>query len=158
MADIIDWEIEPGGNPIVPGRSYSLWNRSAEKYVAYGKRRWGINLKWYDQSPSNLTITRRGQSDAPIKFGETIALREKKGGYVCYKKRRWGINLGWSSQPVYEWVIGGGKRGNIVGGGKLDQTFISLYNIRAKCYVAYGKRDWGINLVWESCTEVRDHR
>jgi hypothetical protein len=156
--NVMDWQI--ANVPIHPGQSFSIFNRSAGKYVAYGKRWWGINLKWYDSPKSNFIIIRSSTSIGPIKYGERVALKEKKGGYLCYKKRSSGINLSWSSEPVYEWRIEGFKTGTAVGDVKADpENIISLYNIRANRYVVYGKRRVGINLVWsEIGSRVRDHR
>lgn len=153
-----EWQTNPNA-PILPGKWFSLWNVESGKYVAYGKREYGINLKWYkrsDRPKRSFMIERRSDSKGAIKYGETVALKEKRGGYVFYKKREYGINLRWSSEPVYEWEVRGGRTGQVVEGQKLGDspayitdTLVSLYNKRARAYVVYGKRKYGINLAWE---------
>jgi len=160
------WQTNPNA-PILPGRWFSLWNVESSHYVAYGKREYGINLKWYergDRLQPNFMIERRSGSRDPLTYGEVVALKEKRGGYVFYEKREYGINLRWSSKPVYEWQIRGGRTGEVVEAQKLgdspayiSDTLVSLFNRKIRAYVVYGKRKYGINLVWDE-TKSQDHR
>lgn len=70
------------------------------------------------------------------------------GRTLGYQERRWGINLGWVGQKGNnEWVFQrqDGSKGKLAPGEK-----VALRNIEADDYVAYGKRAWGINLVWKN--------
>jgi hypothetical protein len=155
MAGTEQWQTTPNA-PIYDGRPFLLWNVDAQEFVAYRKRKYGINLNWFgnkDRPKPNFSIERRRASRRPLEYGEDFALREARGGYIRYKKREYGINLGWSKTPVYEWCFTGG-RGDI-GPVKLEDdpgyifdTLAGLYNTRAKDDVVYGKRKYGINLVW----------
>jgi hypothetical protein len=126
-----------------------------------------------NKAPSNFTIARPSVSSEPLRYGESIALREKTGGYLVYRERGQGINLGWSSQPAYEWEVQGGATGNIVMPGKLgdypgyiSDTLFGLYNRSSRSFLVYGERSYGINLTWMKNTwitnvpnaRVRDHR
>jgi hypothetical protein len=73
-----------------------------------------------------------------------------------YKPRKYGINLEFSGQPVYEWEVRGGRKGTPVTGRNwgdsadgMSDVRINLYNRTINCNVIYGKREYGINLVWE---------
>jgi hypothetical protein len=158
------WQTNPNA-PIQPGVWFSLWNVSAGKYVNYGKRTWGINLVWQakNEPPLNFTIARSSGSNEPLRYGELIALRERKGGYLKYKQREYGITLGWSSSAVFEWEVQGGPPGDVVNPRKLgdypsyiSDTLFALYNRSSRSFIVYGERTFGINLTWMKT--VRDHR
>ena len=153
------WQILPSA-PLVPGRSFSLYTAPPAQFVIYGRREYGINLTWRPHNsgaPANFTLSRPSGTSEPIKYGETVALKEQRGGYIHYKQREYGINLEFSPrQPVYEWEVRGGRPGTPVIEGKwgdsgsyISDVIISLYNRRINCYVVYGEREYGINLVWK---------
>lgn len=156
------WQILPG-TQIVPGRSFSLYTFPPGQFVVYGRREYGINLNWAkprrppaSRAPANFTLSRASGTSEPIKFGEPVALREQTGGFIYYKPREYGINLDFSRQPLYEWEVRGGTPGTPViarnqgdSGSNISDVVISLYNRKINCYVAYGDREYGINLVWK---------
>ena len=148
------WQILPSA-PLVPGKSFSLYTSPPRQFVVYGRRDYGVNLNWARQAPANFTLSRASGTSEPITFGETVALREQRGGYLYYKQREYGINLEFSRQPAYEWEVRGGTPGTPVREGKwgdgsyISDVVISLYNRKINCYVVYGEREYGINLVWK---------
>jgi hypothetical protein len=156
------WQILPG-KPLVPEQSFSLYTSPPGQFVVYGRREYGINLDWAKRkqqrdygAPANFTLSRASGTSEPIKYGEAVALREQTGGYIYYKPRKYGINLEFSGQPVYEWEVRGGRTGTPVTGrnqgdsiDNISDVAISLYNRTINCYVVYGKREYGINLVWK---------
>lgn len=163
VSDVSIWQILPDNKPLAPGQSFSLYTSPPGEFVVYGKRDSGINLTWakpkqqHDRgAPANFTLARASGTSEPIKYGETVALSEKTGGYIAYKQRNRGINLAFSSEPAYEWEVRGGRLGAPVTGTKqgdaldnISDIVISLYNTKINCYVVYGKRDAGINLIWK---------
>lgn len=156
------WQILPGA-PLVPGQSFSLYTSPPGQFVVYGRREYGINLNWAKRkqqhdsgAPANFTFSRPSGTGEPIKFGEAVALRERTGGYIYYKSREYGINLEFSRRPVYEWEVQGGRTGTPViarnegdSPSNISDVVISLYNRKINCYVVYGERKYGINLVWK---------
>jgi hypothetical protein len=90
-----------------------------------------------------------------------VALKEQTGGYLYYKPRKYGINLEFSGPPVYESEVRGGRKGTPVTGRNwgdsadgISDVRINLYNRTINCNVVYGKREYGINLVWEVDLDV----
>jgi hypothetical protein len=68
------------------------------------------------------------------------------GRTMGYEERSFGINLGWpGSKASLQWSF---KRQNGTQGKIQDGEKLALYNSKAKQYVKYGERTWGINLVW----------
>jgi hypothetical protein len=131
-----------------PERSYSLKNNRNHHYLQHEEQTWGINLGWTDDG-SNQTgdkvarwfFARKGTSETPISFGETIALGNgKQPSFVRYEKREWGINLGYSDTPFFEWKFLGGKSGAPVN----TQEWIAIYNEKAKECLVYFDRTVGV--------------
>lgn len=151
------WQVLPS-EPLMDGKSFSLYTAEPGQYVVYGRREYGINLVWSRTRPAvgNFTLvlhyhTTKGQ----IHYAELAALKESTGGYIYYKKREYGINLEFSRTPVYEWTVHGGNAGTPVVPGKwgdsataMSDVRIALYNHTANCYMIYGEREYGINLKW----------
>lgn len=154
-ADSLIWQVLPGRS-LVAGQSFSLYTSPPARYVVYGRREDGINLDWAKSKPlDNFTLSRASGAGGQINYGDVVALNEKTGGYIYYKNQKYGINLEFSSEPVYEWEVRGGTIGTPVAprnwgdsSDNISDVKISLYNRRVKCYVGYGHRDNGINLVW----------
>ena len=151
------WQVLPG-KPLVAKQSFSLYTSPPGQFVTYGSRDYGINLVWAKSKPQidNFTLSRASGAGGPINYGDVVALKEKTGGYIYYKSRKYGINLEFSAQPVYEWEVRGGRTGTPVVQGKwgdspnyISDVQISLYNRTINCYVGYGSREYGINLVWK---------
>jgi hypothetical protein len=124
-----------------------LVNRTISKALAYGARKYGINLVWANPTGSgNALFARKGPSSDVLRFEEPLALSISGGGHVRYEERKYGINLGWSSNPVHEWELRGGSPGDPVRRGAV----VEIFNTRIRRYVTYGSRNTGINLVWWS--------
>lgn len=147
FAGLLDWQLNGRGGNVVSGLRLTLFNLTDKENLKYGSRTWGINLVW-DKTPNlhNVQIFSEGAAGSPIKYTERVAIYIKDGGYLKYEKRTTGINLGWSSKPVFEWNIGGN------GGDPLQPIKqgdkLCLYNLKAKDFVIYDTRRFGINLVW----------
>jgi hypothetical protein len=151
------WQVLPS-QPLVAGKSFSLYTSPPAQFVIYGSREYGINLVWAKSKPQvdNFTLARASGAGGPINYGDVVALKEKTGEYIYYKSRKYGINLEFSRQPVYEWEVRGGRTGTPVVQGKwgdsannISDVVIALYNRTINCYVGYGSREYGINLVWK---------
>jgi hypothetical protein len=156
------WQVLPS-EPLVPGRSFALFTAAPDQFVAYGRREYGINLKWIPRkqqhdfgAPANFAVSRSSGSDDPIRYGEAVALKEQTGGYIGYKTRRYGINLDFSNQPSFEWEVRGGRIGELVTYTKtgdsafnISDVVIGLFNRKAGCFVVSGQREYGIDLVWK---------
>jgi hypothetical protein len=151
------WQVLPS-KPLLAKQSFSLYTSPPAQFVTYGRREYGINLVWIRSKPQtdNFTLSRASGAGGQINYGDVVALKEKTGGYIYYKSRKYGINLEFSAQPVYEWEVRGGRTGTPVVQGKwgdspnnISDVMISLYNRTINCYVVYGTREYGINLVWK---------
>ncbi|MBI4510304.1 MAG: hypothetical protein HY698_11775 [Deltaproteobacteria bacterium] len=151
------------GLDLGPGKAIELVNLSISRYIGYDSRDYGINLGWYTSPP--LTFIRFATpGGGPILNCGLVAIHAggaRPSPYVVYGSRTYGINLVWSPIPVYEWRIQvAGKScgepvrvgtqydayGNVVATGAYDR--FGLFNTRIARYVVYGKRTYGINLVW----------
>jgi hypothetical protein len=153
--EVLDWSIEfrgdksPGTSGIALGESYVLKNLSLGKHVGYGSREYGINLIWDAPLPiddGNIRFESPG-GKGQLMHGQAVAVFVKNGGYLYYATREYGINLKWSKTPVYEWKV---QASGPVGGAQPIQlkSRVSLYNAKARDYVVYCKREYGINLRW----------
>jgi hypothetical protein len=137
-----------------PERNYSLKNKITHHYLQHEEEQFGINLGWTDDG-SNATgdkvarwfFTRNGTTQAPIEFGETIALGNgEKPSFVKYEERTFGINLAYSDTPVFEWKILGGKKGDPVS----TQSWIVLFNEKGGECLIYFDRTVGADIGWPS--------
>src|ERR1044072_1294213 len=151
--DSLIWQVLPS-KTLEPTKSFSLYTAPPTQYVVYGHRKYGINLVWTKSEPNNFSLERASGGTGPITYGEVLALRESTGGYIYYKSTKYGINLDFSGTPVYEWEVRGGANGKPVvprnlgdSSNFISDVLISLYNRTRNCYVGYGEREYGINLV-----------
>jgi hypothetical protein len=141
------WHIigQSSRQPVMGGSFYGFKNLVINESLAYGERRWGINLVWDKTNRArNIAFTRASRSTEAIKYGERVALTVKDHGYIIYKQRDVGPNLGWSKEPKYEWEIRGGRPGDVV---KTVEE-VSLYSLVEKDYLVYCARPLSINLRW----------
>jgi len=108
----------------------------------------GINLGWTDNASVKTSVkraqwffARRSKGNAPLRYGEPIAIGIGQGRpYIRYAHRNNGINLDWSKEPVYEWIILGGKSGEYVKKGK---DWVTLYNLTHRQPLIYFHRGKG---------------
>jgi hypothetical protein len=146
----VNWLIVPAGGTnrtsVVPedaAHNYDLVNMKVAERLAYGERRWGINLVWDDPGgEGNMRFQRPSGTKEPLKNDEAVAIHVRGGGFLKYESRTFGINLGWSQTPVFEWQIRGAS-----GDVKIPQP-VQLFNTRENDYMIYGERPLGINLRW----------
>jgi hypothetical protein len=153
MGEMFDWQIlsrDPAGSPVVSTTSfeYKLRNRTDRQRLAYGERRYGINLVWVavELDPFNVRIVRE-DGPGPVADGDPVAIGIDDGGYLKYQSRDYGINLVWSDSPVYEWQIRStddGSSGLPINTG--DNA--GLYNAVEDDFLFYDPRRYGINLKW----------
>lgn len=141
---LYQWKIL-GGVPAPgqhPNASYGLLNQTADRFLKYGSRTFGINLVWgVSHSASTLRNVQFRY------FGPLTAIFVSGGGYLRYQSRTYGINLGWSTTPVAQWRVdpiqvldrSGTPTGNYM---------YRIYNTVARDYLVYCPRTFGINLVW----------
>lgn len=142
-----EWTIERSTPEqfLTAGNTYQLKNLFHDRYMVYGKRDWGINLVWSDESFRDLFFQKQGSQGQTIAYDEPIAIAIADGGYLRYKTRDWGINLGWSDDPVYEWKLTGGQSGTEIA---YAGNMFGIHNSESKDHVVYCQRGWGINLKW----------
>lgn len=154
MGEMFDWQIvssDAAGSPVVSTTDYEykLRNRTYRQRLAYGERRYGINLVWVsvDVNPFNVRIVSRGGPGAPIADGDTVAIGIDDGGYLKHQSREYGINLVWADSPVFEWQVRSSADGSsglpIDTGGN-----VGLYNLVEDDFLFYDPRRYGINLKW----------
>lgn len=130
-----------------PWDAGTLWNIPAGAYLQHGDRALGINLVWSDQSTRVVRIERNPRnSNAPIVFGERVAIHFDGGGYLQYGSRTFGINLEWSTPPAYEWEIMSPFPHSR--GGEIEAQHFALRNVDYGDFLVYGERSPGINLAW----------
>jgi len=118
-----------------PDRYYYLKSKVPRKFLQYESQTWGINLGWTDDAAPDTGrrvarwfFMRKGTSERPIRYGETIAIAyENRERFIRYQKRDVGINLNWSDRPVYEWQILGGKQDDAVE----TQKWVAIVNLEA---------------------------
>ncbi|MBI5710703.1 MAG: hypothetical protein HZC42_10430 [Candidatus Eisenbacteria bacterium] len=144
-----NWRLVPGGHPIPANDSLSLFNLTARKFLVWSPRRFGINLRYVAKAGRGFSFVRASKSDEPLTYGEPLAIRQRSGRFLHHAKRRFGVDLAWSGTPVYEWEIGGGGGGTVVGADTARHTQVSLFNTHAGAYLVYGERGPGVNLVWK---------
>ena len=145
-----DWVItdrDGEGNAVLPGReAYRLFNVTEERKIRYGERRFGINMKWgVAEGKTNIRFEAHDK-DAPIRYGQEVAIHVDGGGYLRKHWRSFGIDLVWQSTPAYQWRIRGwgGSDGAVVRTGNK----VSLHNDFVDASLIYGNQNFGINLVW----------
>jgi hypothetical protein len=135
-------------------RNYNLKSQQVRKYLQHEKQAYGINLGWTDDAePATAAKVRRwffarmGGGNAPVRYGETIALGN--GGdpsFIRNAHRTVGIDLDWSDTPVYEWKILGGSVGDAVRTGDL----VAIYNVHARECLIHFDRTRGGDIGWPS--------
>lgn len=137
-----------------PERNYNLKNKITHHYLQHEEEQFGINLGWTDdgrnETGDNVArwfFTRNGTSQAPIEFGETIALGNgEKPSFIKYEERTFGIDLSFSDTPVFEWKILGGEKGSPVN----TQSWIALYNEKSEECLIFFDRTVGADIGWPS--------
>jgi hypothetical protein len=163
--DVKDWVIEfrgdksPGAGGVALRTFYVLKNITVGKHVGYGRREYGVNLVWDAPLPvddGNVRFDSRAGSGV-LKMGEPVAVYVKGGGYLYYKEREYGINLEYSLTPAYQWEFCGDGSAGTTTPAKF-RTNVSLYNSKTQDYVAYCKREYGINLRWARDCKPANHR
>jgi hypothetical protein len=134
-------------------RNYWLKNRKVRKFLQYEHQDVGINLGWTDDAePGTAAKVSRwffalpNRADRAIRLGEPIAMGYGKApSFVHYEVRDWGINLDWSTNPVYEWEVLGGRRGQPVP----QDEYLAIYNRKAKRFFMYFDRNVGGEIGWD---------
>lgn len=124
------------------------WSENASKKSALQKSRWMFvpqdSMKRPGQRDFSPAIRAR-----PLLYGEKLAIawqplsrnpsvwsKTRLWDFIKYTKRRNGINLDWKGEPVYEWVILGGKPGTPIQKGK---DWVVIYNLKHKQPLIYFK-------------------
>src|SRR5262249_49544891 len=124
---------------------YTLNNLRNKQSLKYSSRTFGINLDFDNsQTLANIKFDLPSGKSESLRYGDAVALHVKGGGYVRYEERTFGINLGWSSKPVFEWVILGGRKGDVIKPGNP----VSLFNTKASDELANFTRTKGVDLGW----------
>lgn len=128
---------------------YSLQNTHYDHYLKYGKRKYGINLKWDTQPQREFHFEGWGGAaqNSPILVGQRLAIRVGASKYLTYCKREYGINIAWSTDPQYEWILTGGTDGDQI---ESANNSFAIYNRKHKDNLVYCSRTYGINLKWAS--------
>ena len=126
-------------------------NKTLNQSIKYGKRGslGGINLVWDSSTDlGNFTIESSGTAaGSPIKYGDRVAISIQgiNTPYLRYNKRDIGINLNWSDSPIYEWIVAGGPKGEVI----KTKTQVALFNTVEKDFLIYAERGGkAINLRW----------
>ena len=143
-----------------PDRNYSLSNRVVPRFLQYAGQDVGINLGWTDDASAatGRNVSRwffavRDLSLRPVNYGETIALAHGKGdSFLKYSVRTWGINLSWSRDPVFEWQLLGGRRGQPV----QQDRYLAIYNRKVKRFLVYFDRNVGGDIGWDDSMRWED--
>lgn len=150
---MFDWQIlsaAPTGSPVVSTTSfdYKLRNRTYRQRLAYGERRYGINLVWraVDFGDVNVRIVRERGAGA-VTDGDPVAIGIHDGGYLKYQDREYGINLVWSEAPVYEWQVRSTDDGSSAAPINTGDN-VGLFNVVENDFLFYDPRRYGINLKW----------
>jgi hypothetical protein len=138
------WELFGPEPEVHSGVSHGLRNRTLDQSLRYGERSNGINLVWDRSSVLRNISLETATPGAPIRFGEPVSLLVDGGGHLDYASRDVGINLTWSATPTFQWAVGGGEPGTVVG----TRQLVRLTNLEHGDYLVYGERDAGINLRW----------
>lgn len=149
----MQWTFEGGkhGQNIYSGRKYQLLNLSERSGLARHKRKWSKAADLgFSNAGRNITFQKLGKS--PLRYGDTVALHVKKYGWLKYQNRGKygsGINLGAPKKgSKFNWVIGGGTRGNVV---KTGFPF-TLKNKTNNRLVRHCGRSFGIDLDWSGAS------
>lgn len=143
-----------------PGRVYSVSNRVVHRFLQYEEQTVGINLGWTDDASAatGRNVARwffavRDLSLRPVNYGETIALANGTGNsFLKYSVRTWGINLTWSKDPVFEWQLLGGRRGQPL---QQDRS-LAIYNRKIKRFFVYFDRNVGGDIGWDDSMRWED--
>ncbi len=155
-AGTMQWKVNRSpynANPRVQsGELVSLYNLDEKDYMAYGDRTFGINLNWYTNPKYSFQLTNASGLHGYLKYGDVIALHEKKGGYIVYGDRTYGIALVWTSRPTLQWKICGKRPGTEL---RIGDPF-ALLNTRTNDTLVYCQRTFGINLRWYKDCDTYD--
>jgi len=135
-------------------RNYNLKNSRTRKFLQWEEQSFGINLGWTDNADPSTAVkvsrwflTRQTSQQAPVRYGESIALGYGKApSFIRYEERTFGINLGWSDSPVFEWKLLGGRTGQPVRSG----DWLAIYNKRAGDCLIHFDRTAGGDVGWPS--------
>jgi hypothetical protein len=154
MGEMFDWQIrseEAPGTPVTSTTTfdYKLRNRTYRERLAYGERRYGINLVWVptDLDPFNVRIVKDGDGSQPLVDGDSVAIGIDDGGYLRRQSRDYGINLVWSDSPVYEWEVRLTERGDSASPITTELP-VGLFNVEEDDFLFYDPRQYGIDLKW----------
>jgi hypothetical protein len=139
-----------------PERNYTLKGKVIRKFLQHEKQAFGINLGWTDDAEPGTAakverwfFVRNGGGDAPIRYGETIALGNGNDpSFLRYEERTVGINLDWSNTPVFEWKLLGGRLGDPV----QLQDWVAIYNEKEKDCLIFFDRTVGGDIGWPTST------
>ncbi|MGI9098148.1 MAG: hypothetical protein ACR2H2_06590 [Solirubrobacteraceae bacterium] len=132
------------GRPVLPkhdfggpkDRSYNLKNSKVRKFLQWERQTFGINLGWTDDAEpetgrkvARWFFARAGNSNEPIKYGESIAIGNGNDpSFIYYNHRDIGINLSYSNSPVFEWQLLGGPLKTPVKTGE----WLAIFNERSE--------------------------
>jgi hypothetical protein len=129
------------------GTDYELYNKTSQ--LGYDHRTFGIDLGWVGHSGGYFQFMRwaasgvRDHRRGPVAGDEDVAIYNTMARrYLKYYRRGdTEAELDWSSTPVYEWQI----QDQSASGGRVH---FALFNSRAKKYLIYEVKNYGINLGW----------
>jgi hypothetical protein len=164
LDELMQWNISGPSKPsrLLPkssfegpaDRSYTLKNKKVRKFLQHEEQQYGINLGWTDDAEPTTAakvarwfFTRKGGSDGPLAYGETLALGNgKQPSFIRYKERTVGINLDWSETPVFEWKLGGGTVGQRIN----PKDYLAIYNAKGGEFLIFFDRTRGGDIGWPS--------
>lgn len=177
IAAVIDkykqWELAggkfKGPQPVLPlarfsegsVRLHNLKNLEVRKFLQWEK--WStptINLGYTDNAEpatarkvARWFFARKGGSEGPINYGETIAIGYGTApSFYCYKDRLAGVNIGNVGTPAFEWKLLGGVAGQPVRTGER----LAIYNETDSNILIYFRRELGVHLGWPDSKTLWD--
>ena len=154
MGEMFDWQIlsgDPTGSPVVSTTSfdYKLRNRTYRERLAYGERRYGINLVW---TPSNSTRSTSGFSNvtAPGRRSRTATRWRSESTTAATSGTRVAITGSVLSGPSRRCSSGRFARQRTGSSGTPITTgdSVGLYNLVEDDFLFDDPRRYGINLKW----------
>ncbi|WP_437534068.1 hypothetical protein WME79_08215 [Sorangium sp. So ce726] len=94
--------VPQAGGAVRYGEPVALFvtNPSAEKYVKYREREYGINLVWSPDAVYQWRIT-GGAPGTPVDLNQPFGLSNDVQTHVVYCPREYGINLRWNADCPY---------------------------------------------------------
>jgi hypothetical protein len=126
----------------------SLYNDTADSYLAHGEQTFGVNLNWADTSLWRV----QAQGGPHLMKGQAVAIRVWGGGWLRHGSQTFGVNLELDDSPSYEWYVIGDSSVDpwsaLAGEPLASGAHLALWNSVAEAYLVYGYQTWGINLKW----------